>query len=66
MWRWRRRRDQITAERELADQLNEVRARVLEAQGRTAEAAAIRLEAEFREMNARLLDRGQHGGAGHQ
>jgi hypothetical protein len=56
------RRDQINAERELADQLAEVRARVLEAEGRTAEATAIRLESEFREMTARLQVEGDQAG----
>jgi hypothetical protein len=56
------RRDQINAERELADQLAEVRARVLEAEGRTAEATRIRLEAEFGELTARLQIEGDTAG----
>jgi hypothetical protein len=56
------RRDQINAERELADQLAQVRARVLEAEGRTGEATRIRIEAEFRELTARLQIEGDTAG----
>jgi hypothetical protein len=56
------RHDQITAERELADQLAQVRARVLEAEGRTAEATRIRLEGEFGELTARLQIEGDTAG----
>ncbi|MGH8622499.1 MAG: phage tail tape measure protein, partial [Burkholderiales bacterium] len=48
------RREQIAAEKELADQLLEVRARVFEAEGKTAEATRIRVEAEFAELTRRL------------
>jgi hypothetical protein len=56
------RHDQINAERELGDKLAEVRARILEAEGHTAEAARIRVEAEFREFRARLLIEGNEMG----
>lgn len=56
------RRDQIAAERELADQLAEVRARVLEAEGRTAEATRLRLQQEFGELTARLQIEGDAAG----
>lgn len=56
------RRDQIAAERELVDELAEVRARVLEAEGKTAEASRIRLEGEFRELTARLQIEGDVAG----
>jgi hypothetical protein len=56
------RRDQINAERELGDQLAEVRARVLEAEGRTAEATRIRLEGEFGELTGRLQIEGDAAG----
>jgi hypothetical protein len=56
------RRDQAQAERELADELTELRARVLEAEGRGAEAAGLRLEQEFRERIARFQIEGSQAG----
>lgn len=47
-------RDLAEAERDLADNLEKVRARLLESQGQTAEARRTELEAEFRELIERL------------
>lgn len=52
-------RERERAERELADRVNEIRAAELEQQGRSAEAAKIRLEAQYRDLLKRLEAEGK-------
>lgn len=47
-------RDRAAAEREIEQQLTQARAQQLDNEGRTAEAARIRLEAQYRDLLARL------------
>jgi tape measure domain-containing protein len=56
------RRERLKAEREIEDQLGQLRAQDLENQGQTAEAAKIRLEAQFRDLRKRLEADGNAAG----
>lgn len=56
-------RDQAAAERELAEQLDTVRTRLLEMQGQTVEARTAELEREFSDLLARLAAEGNDEGA---
>jgi molybdopterin converting factor small subunit len=55
-------REQAAAERELADQLLQVRARLAEATGQTAEARRQQIEAEFAELRSSLEASGNAAG----
>lgn len=55
-------REQAAAEEELARRLTEVRARLLEAEGQSAEARALRLQEEFRDLRERLTAEGDQAG----
>ncbi len=53
----------LKAEQDLAKKVEAVRARVLEAEGKTAEARRLALQQEFGELLARLLAEGDQAGA---
>ena len=55
-------RDNAAASRALEDQLAQARAQQLDNEGRTAEAATIRLEAQYRDLLARLEAAGNEAG----
>lgn len=55
-------RENAAAERQLEDQLAQARAQQLDNEGRTAEAARIRLEAQYRDLLARLEAAGNEAG----
>jgi len=55
-------REQAAAERELADQLLQVKARLAEAAGQTAESRRQQIEAEFAELRANLQSAGDTAG----
>lgn len=52
-------RKRIAKEKELANEVTAIRVRVLEDEGKNLEAASVRLEAEFRELIARLQAEGR-------
>lgn len=54
--------DKLAAERDLQSQLAQLRAQELEGQGRTAEAAALRIEEQFRDLRKRLAAEGNADG----
>lgn len=56
------RREQAQAEEALAQQLDDLRARLLESEGKTAEARRLQIEGEFKEMLGRLAAEGDEAG----
>jgi tape measure domain-containing protein len=55
-------REQARAERDLADELRGVQARLLELQGQTAEARTLQLQQEFRDLRQRLITENDRAG----